>query len=641
MNVLSRIFLVLFLLTSQITIARAGTVQESGALYIGAPDIRSFPSIAFSVDAYDARGDFLDGLSVEDIEILEDGKAIVPSSVDTVQNGLQVIIAINTSPSMSTIKDNLSGYQHIQIALQAWIEKQPASTPDDFSLSTSTGLFLIREREPAQASKAIVEYQPDLLKTQPSLTGLAEALDLATDPLERPSMKRAILFITPPLAPTNDTAINDLAGRAREIGVRVHTWVIAQANSNGSPASPSLQKLAQDTGGQYSEILPNTPLPDLEPLFKPLRSSYQLTYTSAVRKSGDHRLSMRVRKTLTSMESNMQTFELDILPPNPILLSPPATIERVFTKASANPEEALSPAEVQLQVLIEFPDKRERALKATRLYVNEKLADENTSAPFDRFTWPIDTLSSSGKYLLRVEAVDTIGLSGSSIEFPVEVIVQQPAAASLPGRISSRGVIAIGAIAASGAALALILVYTGNKRRAGRSQQAKEKRLQKDPVTQPVKIRQEPARSKPKKEHSTPTRGAGWPGAAWLHGSPNAPARLVPLDENEQQISGGNIPLTRQEITFGSDPQRATQVLESPTVDSLHARLFRDNEGNFFLADQNSIAGTWINYAPITTAGARLQHGDLIHVGKVMFRFEAAEMEKFAMPEIQVIDLDK
>ena len=34
-----------------------------------------------------------------------------------------------------------------------------------------------------------------------------------------------------------------------------------------------------------------------------------------------------------------------------------------------------------------------------------------------------------------------------------------------------------------------------------------------------------------------------------------------------------------------------------------------------------TIAGTWINYAPVTPDGGRLQHGDLIHIGKVGFRF--------------------
>ena len=121
---------------------------------------------------------------------------------------------------------------------------------------------------------------------------------------------------------------------------------------------------------------------------------------------------------------------------------------------------------------------------------------------------------------------------------------------------------------------------------------------------------------------------------------PNAPARLVALDESEQPLTGGIVYLSRQEITFGSDPKRATQVLNSPTVDSLHARLFHNPEGEFFLADQGSIAGTWINYAPVTSTGARLEHGDLIHIGKTMFRFELTNPDQATSAKVNVVDVE-
>jgi pSer/pThr/pTyr-binding forkhead associated (FHA) protein len=81
-------------------------------------------------------------------------------------------------------------------------------------------------------------------------------------------------------------------------------------------------------------------------------------------------------------------------------------------------------------------------------------------------------------------------------------------------------------------------------------------------------------------------------------------------------------------------------VLESATVNELHARLYRDSEDNFFLADQESIAGTWVNYAPITSGGTRLEHGDLIHIGKVLFRFEIMDPARIPTAEIKVTDLE-
>jgi hypothetical protein len=207
--------------------------------------------------------------------------------------------------------------------------------------------------------------------------------------------------------------------------------------------------------------------------------------------------------------------------------------------------------------------------------------------------------------------------------------------------LSESGMIAISAVVIAGAALAIILTFTNTQRRTRWKRQQAGKKLEKDPLTQPVTVKPIPARSKSngfwKKDQEKSTPISLWPRAA----APSAPARLVTLDEKEQPITGGAIPITRQEITFGSDPKRATQVLSSSTVDGLHARLFRTPEGEFFIADQNSIAGTWINYAPVAASGARLEHGDLIHIGKMMFRFELTNPSLVPATEIKVVHLDK
>jgi predicted component of type VI protein secretion system len=56
-------------------------------------------------------------------------------------------------------------------------------------------------------------------------------------------------------------------------------------------------------------------------------------------------------------------------------------------------------------------------------------------------------------------------------------------------------------------------------------------------------------------------------------------------------------------------------------VEGLHARLVRQEDGSFRLIDQGSVAGTWVNYAEVPEEGQVLQHGDLIHFGRVGFRF--------------------
>ncbi len=631
-----RLFLSILFLSAALSQFSPAFAQDAGMLTLGTPDASSFPEISFTLDASDAQGNFVDTLSPDNLQVIEDGQQITPSAVEKVQNGLQVILAVNTSSTMATPVNGIPGYQKVQNKLLDWARTLPEDTPDDFSLSTSTGLFLIRERSPQQLIKALTDYQPDLLHTPSSLGSLAEALDLATDPLNRPMMKRSILFITPTLSPAIIAPLSDLTARAKGSGVRVNVWMLLQSGTAGNGPNP-LQELAESTGGQFVEIPSSTPLPEVEPYFQPLRFTYLVKYTSAIQKGASHTVSVKTDQNQAALTANTVSYDLNVQPPNPIFLSPPASVQRTWRVSPQQGSPAvLTPDSVPLQIMVEFPDQHQRPLQATRLFVNGEKVAENTSPPFDQFNWSIADLDTASQPTLHVEAVDNLGLTGKSADISIDLVIEQPAQAKLTNPFSGRALVVTLLVTLSGAALILILMFSGGQRQLRRAREKVNRRLQKDPVTQPVKIKQD--HSRPKKEKPS----FNWPEAAWVRQpSTAAPARLVTLDENEEPVTGGAVPLARQEITFGSDPQRATQLLVSPTVDGLHARLYRDEAGNFFLADQNSIAGTWINFAPITSSGARLEHGDLIHIGKVMFRFELNDPALAAKPEVKVIDLDQ
>ena len=118
---------------------------------------------------------------------------------------------------------------------------------------------------------------------------------------------------------------------------------------------------------------------------------------------------------------------------------------------------------------------------------------------------------------------------------------------------------------------------------------------------------------------------ANWP---ILPGGLRAPARLLPLPGNDTpHLFGKSIPLALQETTFGSDSVRCDIVLTGPTIAPVHAKIFTDAARHFFIADCGSAAGTWINYAPVSQQGGRLEHGDLINIGAVSFRFEEVNPE--------------
>jgi predicted component of type VI protein secretion system len=81
------------------------------------------------------------------------------------------------------------------------------------------------------------------------------------------------------------------------------------------------------------------------------------------------------------------------------------------------------------------------------------------------------------------------------------------------------------------------------------------------------------------------------------------------------------IPIPLEGFTIGSDPALSGLVLDDASVEKLHARLARQEDGSYRLADAGSVAGVWVNYTPVSQSGARLEHGDLVHIGRIGFRF--------------------
>ena len=101
----------------------------------------------------------------------------------------------------------------------------------------------------------------------------------------------------------------------------------------------------------------------------------------------------------------------------------------------------------------------------------------------------------------------------------------------------------------------------------------------------------------------------------------DAPAYLTRLGPDGEPVTGQPIPLTEKVTTFGTDPVQAVHVLDHPSIAALHARLKQTESGEFLLVDNDTVAGTWVNYDPVPKDGRIMKHGDVVHFGQLMYRF--------------------
>ena len=605
----------------------------SSRLILSGLNTSAFPNVTFSLELLNSSGVFVDNLKQTELLLHEDGLAVQPAGLELQPRRLQFSLAINAAPGLEAKPANpqpnspTTQLEGIRQSLLSWAAQQ-TSAGGDFSLGSGRGMEVIRAREPAQLVEGLKAFQPDPSKAESSLFSLTTVLDLIGENGADETAKAAVLFITPPLDAKEASGLAVQSGRAEQSGVVVFVWEVVPDIKAPPPNQEALQMLADATGGKLALVsAESASYPDLESWLKPLRQIYQVSYRSTVQKGSEHTLSAQINSPGLQLSADRELrFKLEVRPPNPMFVKPPMKVERAWSVETRQQPAVLSPQVVPLEVVVEFPDGFPRELKATRLYLNDKLAAENTSEPFNQFNWNLEDLTESAQVKLRVEAVDTLGLSGTSIEIPVEVSVAPKPVVSFLPHISTQGLIAVGAVLLAGVVLGLVIL---GESRLRKRQSRGAKRRMKDPVTQPVPIPQVSARAR---------KGLAGPSWPRMERATSSPARLVRLHDNEQPAPGSPVSVNRPELTFGSDSHLAIVVLEDASVQALHARLTRGQEGGFLLHDEKSVAGTWVNYVPLNGKPWKLEHGDLIHMGRVMFRFELTNPPPAHEPQVGPVE---
>jgi hypothetical protein len=612
-----------------------------GELTVKLTDLNTsaFPQITAYLDVHSASGIFLNSLTTDNLNIIEAGQPLPVDMVSIKKTGVQFVIAITLGPAMG-IRDG-QGINRLEYVLQGMGKWQPEKDPaalDDYSLIATVGPEIIHQSDPSTLLEALASYQPNARDAAPSLQILSRALQIAEDSTPQPGMEKAVLFITPLHTVNATTGLENLTERAHQSGIRVYVWLVSSPDLADTVLSVDLQNLAWGTGGLFFTFSGTEAIPDIEQYLQELRYIYQLSYTSQLRQSGTYPVTIEVNINGTQATSPENNLALELRPPTPIFISPPIEIVRKYTvaevTASAAPfKETVSQftPEVQvLKILTEFPDGSSRSVVQSILYVDNLPVATNTSPPFDQFNWDLRVYGESSTHMLHVEVVDNLGLSGTSAGIPVKITVEEPAL-SVKMVLNSRGYLLAGlSLLVAGLILVLVLVAAGRigpaamPRKQTLSQNSRHswragerfRRTRLDPVTQPVTLPSEtPVNRLPRWVHRIK-----WP---QRQTSSKARVFLTPLsavDENEPESP---IPITTDEIIFGRDT-RATWVIEDPSLDAIHARLVREGSA-YRLIDNQTTAGTWVNYEHTAPDGTILKNGDLIHIGQIRFRFTHRE----------------
>jgi hypothetical protein len=644
MRKFSALFFILSLLFGAASPARA---QQSLALAKLYPlEISSFPTITGFFDAFDEKGIFITGLQPASVSVVEDGQTLPLDTLNEIAVPLQLVIGVNQGAPLDTRDPatNFSHFQRISKVLVEWAQSRPADLPDDYSLVSQAGP-VINHASAAEFVVGLNGFQPDFRSAVPNLQSLSIALDTVSAQTTRLGMKRAILFVTTPMEGGDIVAaLEPYIQRAVENNIRIFVWYVGPATSFTSTSAAAFNNLALQTGGGMFTYSGLERFPDPELYFSGLRRVYTFGYTSRLLTAGEHSVSVAVNSPSGMMNTDAQKFNLNIEPPNPFPIDSSLQITRRAPEDDPFNPNALLPKEQQIEIIVEFPDGFTRPLARTTLYVDGEIVDENTSEPFNLFTWNLEGYTSSGEHQISVEAVDTLGLDKTSLPLPVMVTVIQPPQ-GIPALLAKyRFPIMIGGISLAGLALFAILLSGRLRLPSIRAAQA-AKRAEADPLTQSVPAAVEPATvplpaSTAVKTQRIPNRAKKVTTELKLKAA-DAPAAFLRVNADGQVLPAPPIALVEQEIVFGTDPTQCSQILDDPSISPVHARLRVTEDGGFLLVDTNSTAGTWVNYDLIPREGYRLAHGDMVNFGQIMYRFTLRTLPAISKPTITTQTLEQ
>lgn len=74
-------------------------------------------------------------------------------------------------------------------------------------------------------------------------------------------------------------------------------------------------------------------------------------------------------------------------------------------------------------------------------------------------------------------------------------------------------------------------------------------------------------------------------------------------------------------VTLGREAGAVDMVVDGPGVSRLHARIRRDDGSQYWLYDEGSATGTFLNHEPLGLAPRPLQDGDTVQLGRLSLRF--------------------
>ena len=590
------------------------------------------------------------------LTLRENGTPVNDVSYETIPTGVDVTFIIDANPDIVGVDDDsgLSRREKVQDSIRRFAEfyMNPAGL-DQVSIivpgdDAQSGQFLLQDATlPEEVIAAIDAYQPVSLSPTPLNAMLAMALDQMQLRTDNGRYHALLLF-------------SDARRLSDQLSYPILT---AQANDNNTPIYAAILGAVADdveienvrglfgpTRATYVHMPVGTETDAIYEIWQQQGDQVQLSYRSQEWQNGRTQLNVNFGDALAS-----GSFDLSLQAPEVLMQGENVQIHRV----GAAPDSALAdlqPAVQPLTANIYWPDGFPRVLSEVTLLVNDQpqaVMDALPDQPLVEVTieWDISSLV-EGDFDLVLTVTDELGYQGSSSVLPARLTSERPLPATVvptPAPAEENGVQSIfsalpfervslflksiplpwerltwlsGDVAAGITGVFLFLLVAVFWR--NRDRQSPDDRLQEILMRSSTSAA---SQAETKKEEMEP------------HIARLEPFATAPTESIE--FFGDN-------ITVGRDERLADIVVPHESLASLHARI-RHQEDEYWLFDEGSAEGTYLNYERLGLAPRMLQDGDVVQFGTVSYHFRLRPLgyqdgdgtnDEDVMDEVIILDMD-
>jgi len=571
--------LLVFLSIQTLAVLAAVLPQPQPSLEVSNIDTREFPLIRAEVKPRHLPDPAVGKLDATTLQILEDENILPVRSVVENYEGFHLALAIN--PGIALAWRDVNGISRYDKLIRAFTQLNQSLVPgsgDRFSLYINPDYEQTGFTDLDSLLIALADYPGNMRQMQSSIISLQHAMEALS--ADESGQDKTLLYITVLPLLGEDVLLDEMLQTALDHHITINIWLTENPEVSTYPQVSHLSNLAEGSGGSLFLFSGSEPIPDPTSYILGLGKRYQISYLSQVRTSGDHELGLSLQTSEGVVTSPKVTFSVEVLPAKVEFINLPQTIS-VQTAADGS----LAPAELPVEITVNFPDGHPRSVTKASLCVNGSLYQENTSAPYFSFRVDLAEFPESQRLSLQAKISDELGLTGQSALAPLDLEVLP--APSSPSSAFWRNPWFLGLLGALFVGLLTFIVLPARRKRT---------RL----------------------AHKVPLPEAG---EQLLPPAQKILATLTRLDSDNTPLPEKPIPITQELMIIGRDPELCQLSFADPALEPMHCQLRMLPEGKFRLTDFHSKAGTWVNYAPVGQSGLILQQGDIIHIGSLTFRF--------------------